>query len=43
MIWMDDGAGYHTSKTTVAYRRRVRLIRMDWPAQFLDLNTIENL
>ncbi len=32
MIWMDDVAGYHTSKTTSVYRRRVRLIRMDWSA-----------
>ena len=43
MIWMDDGAGYHTSKTTAEYCRRVRLICMDWPAQFPDLNPIENL
>ncbi len=43
MIWMDDGADYHTSKATTAYRRRVGLICMDWPAQSLDLNPIENL
>lgn len=31
MIWMDDGAGYHTTpKTTAAYRRRVGLFCMDW-------------
>ncbi len=43
MIWMDDDAGYHTSKTTAEYRRRVRLICIDWPAQSSDLNPIENL
>ena len=40
---MDDGAGYHTSKTTTTYRPRVGLFRIDWPAQSPDLNPIENL
>ena len=43
MIWIDDGAGYYTFKTTAVYRRRVGLIRMDWPAQSPNLNPIENL
>ena len=43
MIWMDDGAGYHTSKAATVYRRRVGLIRMDWLAQSPNLNPIENL
>ena len=43
LIWMDDGAGYHTSKATTVYRRRVGLICMDWPAQSPDLNPIENV
>ena len=37
MIWMDDGARYHTSKMTTAYCRRIGLI------QSPDLNPIENL
>ncbi len=42
MIWIDDGAGYHTSKTTAEYLCRVKLICMDWPAQVSNLNPIEN-
>ena len=41
---MDDGAGYHMSKsTTTKWRQQVGLIRMDWPAHSPDLNPIENL
>ncbi len=40
---MNDGAGYHSSKTTDVYCRYIRLIRIDWPTQSPDLNPIENL
>ena len=43
MIWIGDGAGYHTSKTIAEYCRRIGLIRMDEPAEFPDLNSIKNL
>ncbi len=40
---MDDGVSYHTSKTTANFCRKVGLFCIDWPAQSLDLNPIENL
>ncbi len=43
MIWMDEDAGYHTSKTNSAYRRCIRPICIDWPAQSSELNSIKNL
>ena len=43
MIWIDDGAGYHTSKKVLDFGREVGLLRMKWPAQSSDLNPIENL
>ncbi len=43
MIWIGDDAGYHTSKTIAEYCRCLGLIRMDWPAEFPDLNPIKNL
>lgn len=42
-LWQDDGARYHTSKATDAYRKPLGMIRMIWPAQSPDLNPIENL
>ena len=42
MIWMDNGAGYHISKTTTKWKQQMDLICINWPAQPPDLNTIEN-
>ena len=40
---MDNSATYHTFKTTTRYCYYVRLICINWPAQSLNLNPIENL
>jgi hypothetical protein len=42
-IWQDDGAKYHTSKQTEAYRQSLGMIRLTWPAQSPDLSPIENV
>ena len=42
-IWQDDGARYHISKATTAYREKLGIKRMKWPAQSSDLNPIENI
>ncbi len=43
IIRIDDGAGYHTSKTTAEHCRRVGPICLDQPAQPLDFDLIKNL
>ena len=43
MIYMNDEADYHTSKTIILWKRKNDLNRTDWSIQFLDLNSIENL
>ncbi|EDN05783.1 predicted protein [Histoplasma mississippiense (nom. inval.)] len=40
---MDDGAPYHTSKAVKEWAKNVWMNREEWPAQFPDLNPIENL
>ncbi len=40
MIWIDDGAGYHTSKMTTKWCQKFGLYV---PSQSPDLNPIENL
>ena len=43
MIWIDDGAAYHTSRFTTKFCREVGLLRINWLVQSPDLNPIENL
>ena len=39
-IWQDDGATYHTSRACEKYRAYLGMDRLEWPAQFPDLNPI---
>ena len=43
MIWMDNGAGYYTSKFTTKFCCDSGLLRMNWSVQSPNLNPIENL
>lgn len=40
---IEDGAGYHKSSETRAYRLRLGIRRMEWPPYSSDLNLIENV
>ncbi|EEH06942.1 transposable element Tcb2 transposase [Histoplasma capsulatum G186AR] len=41
--WIDAGAPYHTSKAVKEWTKNVWMNCEEWPAQFPDLNPIENL
>ena len=43
MIYIDDSARYHISKYTKKFCTEVGLLRMIWPMQSPDLNSIGNL
>ena len=43
MIWMHDGASYHTSKFNTKFYCQASLLCMNWPPQSSDFNLIENL
>ncbi len=43
MIWMHNGASYHTSKFTTKFCCQAGLLFINWPPQSPDLNHLENL
>ena len=43
VIWMEDGARYHSTKANKKWQAARSFDAMPWPAQSPDLNPIENL
>jgi hypothetical protein len=42
-IFQDDNALCHRAKLVSAWKKQNKIVTLDWPAQSLDLNPIENL
>ena len=43
LILMEDGAPVHSSRIVANWRTQIGLQKLQWPANSLDLNPIENL
>ncbi len=43
MVFMQDNAPCHKSKTRTAFFDELQLEKLPWPPQSLDLNPIENI